>query len=127
MRFLLDTHVLLWALAAPEELGPVAQDLLTDPENEVFVSPVSIWEIEIKRATGLLEAPPNLLADIAEVGFTPLPMTFNHAHTAARLPRHHGDPFDRLLIGQAIEESLTLITVDGAFPNYPVNLLPADR
>lgn len=60
MRFLLDTHALLWALAEPERLGPTARELLIDPENAVLVSPVSIWEIEIKRNAGRLEAPPDL-------------------------------------------------------------------
>ncbi len=127
MKFLLDTHALLWALADPERLGPIARDLLTDPEHEVFVSPVSIWEIEIKRSAGRLEAPPDLLRDLAEAGLEPLPVTLQHAHAAGCLPRHHGDPFDRLLIGQAITESLTLVTVDSAFPNYDVELLPADQ
>jgi PIN domain nuclease of toxin-antitoxin system len=127
MRLLLDTHALLWALAEPELLGPIARERITDPDHEVFVSPVNIWEIAIKRSAGRLDAPPDLLRDIAEAGFAPLPMTLAHAHTAGRLPRHHGDPFDRLLIGQAIAESLTLVTVDGEFPKYAVELLAADR
>ena len=127
MRFLLDTHALLWALAEPERLGPTARELLIDPDNAVLVSPVSIWEIEIKRNAGRLEAPPDLIQDITEAGLDPLPVTLGHAHAAGRLPRHHGDPFDRLLIGQAIIESLTLVTVDRVFPKYAVELLAADR
>lgn len=127
MRLLLDTHALLWALAEPERLGPTARDLITDPAQEVFVSAVSIWEIEIKREAGRLEAPTDLLREVADADFQPLPITLEHACVAGRLPRHHGDPFDRLLIGQAIAESLTIVTVDGVFPRYSAKLLAADQ
>ena len=109
VRFLLDTHVLLWSLAAPGKLSARARDALEDAHNEVFVSAVSAWEISVKRAKGRLTAPDNLAAVVEERGLTHLPLTFHHAERAASLPPHHRDPFDRFLVAQQpVEEVCSL-------------------
>ena len=124
-RLLLDTHVVLWALAEPEKLARPARTALEEAENEVFVSVVSGWEIAIKRALGKLEAPDDLEAAITMQGFEPLLVTFHHATQAGRLPPHHRDPFDRMLIAQAQAEGLVLVTRDPDIPRYGVRTLTA--
>ena len=91
-HFLLDTHALLWTLTEPRKLSEHARAALEDAQNDVFVSPVSVWEITGKRALGKLRAPDNLEASIKEQGFTPLSLTSYHAEQAGALPPHHGDP-----------------------------------
>jgi len=98
---------------------------VADPENDVWVSAVSPWEIEIKRAVGRLDAPDDVIDEIGRAGFSPLPITFEHGVAAGRLPLHHGDPFDRLLVAQAQLEGLTIVTRDPAFERYQVALLAA--
>ena len=124
-RLLLDTHVVLWALAEPEKLTRPAQSALEDAQNEVLVSVVSAWEIAIKRTLGKLEAPDDLEAAIRMQGFEPLLMTFHHAAQAGSLPPHHRDPFDRMLIAQAQAEGLVLVTRDPNIPRYGVRTLAA--
>lgn len=121
MRLLLDTHALLWWLADDPRLGAEARRQIADGANAVLVSAASAWEIEIKRALGKLEAPADLAAAIRDSGFEPLAITLDHAVAAGRLPPHHSDPFDRLLIAQAAAEHLTLITRDSAFAAYDVS------
>lgn len=125
VRFLLDTHVLLWSLAAPGKLSARARDALEDAHNEVFVSAVSAWEISVKRAKGRLTAPDNLAAVVEERGLTHLPLTFHHAERAASLPPHHRDPFDRFLVAQAQVEGLVLVTRDSRIPLYSIRTLTA--
>ncbi|MCY4389728.1 MAG: type II toxin-antitoxin system VapC family toxin [Desulfurellaceae bacterium] len=124
-RFLLDTHALLWTLTEPRKLSKRARAALEDAQNEVFVSPVSVWEIAVKRALGKLQAPDNLEASIKEQGFTPLSLTFFHAEQAGALPPHHGDPFDRMLVAQAQAEGLILVTRDARIPLYGVRTMAA--
>ena len=124
-RLLLDTRVVLWALAEPAKLTRPARAALEEAENEVFVSVVSGWEIAIKRALGKLEAPEDLEAAIRMQGFAPLLMTFHHAAQAGSLPTHHRDPFDRMLIAQAQAEGLVLVTRDPDIPRYGVRTLAA--
>ena len=124
-RFLLDTHVVLWALAEPAKLGRPARAALEEAENEVFVSVVSGWEIAIKRALGKLQAPDDLEAAIRMQGFDSLLITFHHAAQAGGLPPHHRDPFDRMLIAQAQAEGLVLVTRDSNIPRYGVRTLAA--
>lgn len=126
MPLLLDTHALLWWLADMPQLGPTARTYLEQGDNAVFVSTVSAWEIEIKRALGKLKAPDNLAETIEACHFKELPIAMPHAITAGRLPRHHEDPFDRMLIGQAIAENLTIVTSDSVFHDYEVTLIAAD-
>lgn len=117
MRILLDTHLLLWALATPERIPVRARRLIE--QAEVYVSAASIWEIGIKAALGKLQADPLLIAEQVEpAGFLHLPVTGWHAAEVARLPPLHRDPFDRLLVAQAMTEPLVLLTTDGQLPPY---------
>lgn len=119
-RLLLDTHVVLWALSTPEVLAPHVRAALEDPRNEVVVSAASVWEVEIKRALGKLDAPSGFAATCVQRGFDALEITFSHAEVAGGLPPHHADPFDRMLIAQALVESLEMVTKDPAFATYGV-------
>lgn len=125
MRLLLDTHALLWALAEPRELATSARDAIEDGRNEVLVSAVSAWEIAIKRTLGRLDAPEELVGAMHEAAFAPLAITVEHALVAGVLPLHHRDPFDRMLVAQAIVEGLTIVTRDTRFSSYGVPLLQA--
>lgn len=116
-RLLLDTHLLLWAVAEPQKL-PVAARKRID-EAEVYVSAASIWEVSIKAALGKLAADPaELLAEIEPAGFLLLPVTGEHAAAVAKLPPVHADPFDRMLIAQAKTEPLVLLTNDEVVARY---------
>ena len=122
MNLLLDTHILLWWLEDSPRLSASARDTIRDSEI-VFASAVSAWEIEVKRARGLLRAPDNLEMTIRARDLQPLSMTISHAVAAGRLPSHHGDPFDRMLIAQALLESLTLMTADKKLKHYDVAVM----
>ena len=124
-RLLVDTNVLLWALGGDPSLGDDTRDALADRGNDVFVSPVSIWEIAIKRALGKLKAPDHLAATVEAAGFSELPVTFVHAEQAGSLPKHHADPFDRMLVAQAQVEGLILVTADANIPRYAVRTMAA--
>ena len=125
MKILLDTHALLWWLADDVTLSSTARKAIENSSNLVFVSAASTWEIGIKKALGKLEAPENLLAMIEENSFEPLPITLAHGEYVSRLSPHHSDPFDRVLIAQAILEGLTIVTRDSKFLPYGVTLLEA--
>ena len=123
MRLLLDTHALLWWLAG-DELSAEATDEIANPDNLIYVSSVSTWEISIKQALGKVTVMGDLASAIAE-DFEPLAITHGHARLAGELPIHHRDPFDRMLIAQAQIEGLTLVTRDEKFRPYGVALLTA--
>ncbi len=117
MRLLLDTHLLLWALAAPGKLSANVRKQVDDAE--VYVSAVSIWEISIKSALGKLDADPaEILAAVEPAGFALLPITGMHAAKVAELPPLHKDPFDRMLVAQALYEPMTLYTNDELLRPY---------
>jgi PIN domain nuclease of toxin-antitoxin system len=120
MRLLLDTHVLLWWLANNPRLSAYARTVIADSDNQVFVSAVSAWEIEIKRAIGKLEAPEDLLGAIAANDFERLDIKIEHSLRLRELPLHHNDPFDRTLIAQALYEDLTLLSGDKKIAFYEV-------
>lgn len=124
---LLDTHVWLWLNVAPERLSPRSLEILSSPRNEVFLSPASSWEIAIKCAAGKLSLPepPDVYIPhrMAANGINPLPVHHGHALRAAALPVYHKDPFDRMLIAQAQVEKMKLMTVDGQFDDYDVEIL----
>ena len=116
-RILLDTHLLLWAVADPRKLPPGARSRID--AAEVYVSAVSIWEVSIKAALGKLSADPaELLAEIEPAGFILLPVSGEHAAAVARLPAVHTDPFDRMLVAQAKTEPLLLLTNDSILAGY---------
>lgn len=123
MNCLLDTHVFLWALAAPDELSPAARQAIQNPDNTVYVSAVTAVEISIKAALGKLDAPPELQEEIRRRGFSELPLSYSHGEALRRLADHHADPFDRMLIAQAIVENLVVITRDDKFQSYPIKLI----
>lgn len=121
MRLLLDTHVLLWALADPDRLGIALRNLLEDPENEVMFSAASIWEIAIKSALGRADfavRPEEVARGAILAGFAELPIRAEAAARVAHLPPHHRDPFDRLLVAQAMSGPLRLYTADPLLPPY---------
>lgn len=124
MSLLLDTHVLLWWLKDPALLSDGARNAIEDGENLVYVSAAVAWEIAIKRALGKLQAG-NLEEAITENQFLTLPVTVAHALAVEKLPDHHRDPFDRMLVAQAMSERLTLVSRDAVIQRYPVSYLAA--
>lgn len=121
MKLLLDSHAYLWWLADDPRLTPTARAAIADPANLVLVSAATVWEIEIKRSLGRLDAGEHdLVAEIEANRFSELSVTARHAEAAARLPRHHEDPFDRMLVAQSRLEGLVCVTRDPAFQAYGV-------
>ena len=124
MKLLLDTHVVLWWLDDSAELSDEIKDLL-DTQPSVFVSAVSPWEIAVKQSTGRLPGPADLAERVRDSQFSSLPITAGHGVHAGRLPQHHKDPFDRMLVAQAQIEGMTLVTRDSWIPKYDVRVMPA--
>jgi PIN domain nuclease of toxin-antitoxin system len=124
---LLDTHALLWSVGDEDRLSPTAHEVLSAGAVPAYVSAASIWEIAIKRASGKLDAPDNLLDKVAEARFIELGISFEHAIRAGALGGRgshlHGDPFDRMLVAQAQSEGLTLVTNDELIAAYDVPVL----
>lgn len=119
MRLLLDTHTLIcW----DDDRLPRGVTTAIREADEVYVSAVTAWEIAIKRALGRIEARGSVADAVADYGFSPLPITIEHAEAVRGLPTHHRDPFDRLLVTQAQIENLTLVTRDPAFRAYDVTV-----
>ena len=125
MILLLDAHALLWWLGDDPELARQARAAIADPVNDVLVSAATIWEIEIKRMLGKLEAPMGLVDTLEPAGLGGLPITLRDAESAARLPDHHRDPFDRMVIAQAQRLDAILVTRDPIFGRYGVESIPA--
>jgi PIN domain nuclease of toxin-antitoxin system len=125
LRLLLDTHTLIWA--AKEELRDDAHKVIEEVADSVFVSAATIWEIEIKRALGRLIAPGDMIERVDASGYERLPITFEHAREAGRLPLLHGDPFDRILVAQARTEGMTLASADAVLQRYDVSVLEVDH
>ncbi|MBQ9452621.1 MAG: type II toxin-antitoxin system VapC family toxin [Desulfovibrio sp.] len=118
MRLLLDTNALLWAMTNAPRIAPV-RDVLVDSGNEVYASAVSWWEIAIKTAIGKLDANISMLRAAAEAsGFRELPLMGVHAEILTTLPRHHNDPFDHMIVAQAIAEPMKLVTGDSILKKY---------
>jgi PIN domain nuclease of toxin-antitoxin system len=118
MRLLLDTHVFIWSVTASRQLKAVARDYL-GAAQAVYVSAASIWEIAIKSRLGKIDGDAQAFAAAIEAsGFVALPVTPGHAAAVAKLPLHHTDPFDRLLLAQAFSEPLRLVTADRALAAY---------
>ena len=118
---LLDTHALIWALSAPRRLSAKVATVIRDPDTDVYVSAASTWEIAIKSALGKIDADlPTVVRGARAAGFEELPITVAHTVQLRALPAHHRDPFDRILVAQAIEERLSVVTHDSVFASYPV-------
>lgn len=124
MLFLLNTHALLWWILDSTDLGQAARDAIGDRENQVFVSSVSIYEINYKRNAGRLEAPLEFLRTVESLGFELIAFTPAHAELAGRLPMHHRDPFDGILVAQATIENFVLITGDANILRFDVPVMP---
>ena len=124
MRYLLDTHTLLWWVEG-RSMNSEASEVLEDVGNDILVSVISPWEIAIKESKGRIEAPSDLPQLIADSGFDVLPIRWAHARRIAHLPPHHGDPFDRMLVAQALEEDCAIVTRDRRLTDYGVSLVQA--
>lgn len=121
MRLLLDTHVLLWSIAEPEKISATFRERIESPDNDVFFSAASVWELAIKIHIGRIElsiALDDIVNAALRMGFVELPVTAAHAVGITHLPLHHRDPFDRLLLAQAQYEPVRLLTVDRTLRQY---------
>lgn len=129
MRVLLDTHCWLWSLAEPARLSPEARRVVAARRNTIYLSAASAWEIVIKCALGKLSLPEPAQAFVpsrmASQGLTPLPITHAHALRVASLPVIHRDPFDRILVAQALVERVPILTADPVLARYPIRVIPA--
>jgi PIN domain nuclease of toxin-antitoxin system len=126
VKLLLDTHAFLWFVAGDERLGRKARRVIEDDEAELYLSAVSVWEMAIKSSLGRLRLPAPLTDYLMEKvadGFRILPVEWPHAAAVETLPFHHRDPFDRLLVAQALIEDLTVVTGDAAFRAYGATVL----
>ena len=118
MRLLLDTHILLWVMTNDTALSPAARETISKA-TVVYASAVSIWEVSIKTALGKLKLDQDrFMKALPATGFEPLPLTWEHADAVRRLPAIHSDPFDRMLIAQAVSEPLNLMTADNVLVRY---------
>jgi PIN domain nuclease of toxin-antitoxin system len=122
---LLDAHALLWWLADDPTLGATARAAIASPANDVLVSAATVWEIEIKRTLGKLKAPGGLVDAIEASAFQALPISLADAERAGRLSPHHRDPFDRMLVAQALRLGAILVSRNEAFASYGLEVLPA--
>ena len=118
MRILLDTHILLWWLHGSRSLPVEAKRTIQSPENTIFVSAVSLWEIRLKQSLGKLRLPADFKERLAGESFESLPLTATHASRIVELPWRHRDPFDRMLVAQAQAEELILLTADEILGTY---------
>jgi PIN domain nuclease of toxin-antitoxin system len=125
LRLLLDSHVVLWWLDGDETLSHEVFTAIEETAEEVLVSAATVWELEIKRAKGKVSSPLDLIERIENDGFLYLDVTAEHGRDAARLPGHHGDPFDRMLVAQAQAEAAVLVTDDAQLREYAVPVMPA--
>ncbi len=127
MRYLLDTSIWLWSIGSAGRINQRGRDLLADGKQDFYLSATSSWEISIKASSGKLSLPGHPASFIprvlAEQGITPLPILHQHALAVYDLPRHHTDPFDRLLIAQAQTEEMVVLTADSVFRRYAVAIV----
>lgn len=121
MQYLIDTHVFLWFVSNSKELSQTAKSLIEDETNEIFISIASLWEISIKTALGKLTIDgkyASVIDDLTDNSIEILPINFAHTIQQNKLPFHHKDPFDRIIISQAIVENMNFISADAIFDNY---------
>ena len=127
MKLILDAHTVIWAVDAPVRLGPNAATLLADPAHELLVSAATIWEIAIKVGLGKLNLSLPykhwMTRAVADLGLAVVPITIDYANVQATLPQHHGDPFDRLVIAQALTELVAVVSADVQFDAYGITRL----
>ena len=123
MKLLLDTHAALWWLADDDRIGEKVIRHLTDDTNQVLISAVVVWEVAIKRSLGKLDAPEDLGPTLLSAGAQPLPVTLEHAAAVEKLPWRHRDPFDRLLVAQALTEDAAIVSRDEPLSEYGVAIV----
>ncbi len=123
MKLLLDTHAALWFLSGDERLGEKAARHLTDETNRILLSAAVVWEVAIKRSLGKLTVPAEYLSLLLDAGVQALAVSLEHAAAVQRLPLHHRDPFDRMLVAQAAIEGAALVSRDVALVPYDVTLI----
>lgn len=124
MRLLIDSHAFLWWSEASAALGAAARSAIADPTSEVLVSVAGLWELTIKQSSGRLSLPAELETMLTNQGFSVLPITFLHLRRLGTLPRrHHRDPFDRMMIAQALAEGIPIATSDPVFAAYGVQVV----
>ncbi len=125
MRLLVDSCVLVWWLGDPASLSREAREAIQNPEHDVLFSAASVWELGLKIQKGKLRLPASFPRLLVEDGFTTLSVTVGHAERSLTLPAEHRDPFDRLLIAQALTEGLVLVTRDSIIQRYPLPVIVA--
>ena len=125
MKYLLDTHALLWTIFEPSKLSTEAQEIILDRDNIICVSLVSLWEISIKKNIGRLDIPEEFFEVVRTGGFEILTLTMDQIEQYQTLPLHHRDPFDRMLVVQALQQKLILITRDSKISKYDLEILKA--
>src|ERR1700760_338203 len=122
MRVLLDTHAFYWWTTGDQSLSLSARAVISDKQNEVYISAASVWEVVMKfrsgKEPGFADLAANMADEIAAQGFIELAVTLRHAEITSKLPFHHKDPMDRFIIGQAIVEDMTIVTIDPQFSKY---------
>jgi PIN domain nuclease of toxin-antitoxin system len=127
MRLLIDTHIFLWFVLNDASLSPIARELIVDPQNDIFLSPASYWELAIKISLGKYQIPGSfefwMNHQIQSNEFLILPIEIAHAAMVIQLPFHHKDPFDRILISQALVETIPIVSADAVFDSYGVTRL----
>jgi PIN domain nuclease of toxin-antitoxin system len=123
VRLLIDSHAFLWWSEASSQLGIEARRAMADPTNEIVVSIAALWELMIKVSLRKLNLPADIEEMVVSQGFSVLPIGFDHLRRFAVLPRIHGDPFDRLLVAQALAEGIPIATADSRFPAYGVQIV----
>lgn len=123
MRLLIDSHAFLWWAEASPVLGDAAKVAIADSANEVLISISALWELSIKKSSGKLAVPDDLETMVTNLGFSVLPISFAHLRRLGTLPRAHRDPFDRMMIAQALTEGLPIATRDRVFAAYGVQIV----
>lgn len=123
MRLLLDTHTAVWLLGKDARVSERALDHFADEIHDVLLSAAVVWEVAIKRSLGKLDAPNDMVDQLSGVGVRPLPITLEHAAAVEALPPHHRDPFDRILVAQALSEDAAIISRDERFARYGVTVI----
>ena len=123
MRLLVDSHAFLWWSEASPHLSRAARTAIADPANEVMISVAALWELTIKVSSGKLNLPEDLEMMVISHQFSVLPITFRHLRHLAILPRRHRDPFDRMMVAQALAEGIPIATSDRVFASYGVQIV----
>ena len=125
MKYLVDTHIFIWWMKQDKRIKKEIKSILQDPQNYIYLSIATVWEIVIKKKIGKLKIPHDWKVTLKESNFLLLPISLEHVYKLENLPLHHRDPFDRMLVSQAIVENATLITGDNKLWQYDVALLKA--